>query len=253
MDPLQRSQEELLTTLVHEVQHQADLCDEGQALHQEAPASTPGPGVIDPAPAAAYTHARTELNARHSADRDPSQAPAGPFPLAARLLSVLDSPEVEVGSVHTVVIHPQEAGHAMRLGTLLGEGLVEPGAAWRGPEGSYRGHYGDIVHHAVFDAQFRTFLEDMVTPGQGNGINSLRIQALLPLFQGATFLQFQQAADALDEFDRQWLADRPGSAAFWAQVPDEPAEEEQATWEHWRLCMQYLCVQVLGVDPPATA
>ena len=85
--------------------------------------------------------------------------------------------------------------------------------------GKWTSAYSYVPYFYVLDAKYKKMVDDYDKPQGGNLVNSVRIQAISELLaNNGSSAEIQTAIDALDTADTRILADRSASKPFWEQV-----------------------------------
>ncbi|MCA9516205.1 MAG: LysM peptidoglycan-binding domain-containing protein [Myxococcales bacterium] len=210
-------------TLIHEVQHDADLHDEGEAFHDARGGKERAIHKAD----ASYVNAyQSELRAywANAMFANAAGEPGRVEQLTIRARSPgadLDygtSDDQAPRAVTTGFDNPRQAAIFAHL--LGGKGEAQSRVDWFDADpdsaSNWLTPYGYVAHYYVWDPAFRAMVDAYTVPEGGNLINSVRIQRLVVAAEGGDHRAVLEAAARLDGGDRAYLADEKIAADFWS-------------------------------------
>jgi hypothetical protein len=206
---------EVETTLVHEIQHDADDAGKGERWFQ-----TPAvdPEAVDQAEPWAWNHYQAEFRAywlepRRGVDElPPEDSPSVPFTIGAvypgqdRRTGTDDDVRSQVST--GFANGRQEAIFRHLWHRAPGDVYWDPRTDWTVPN-AY------LPYYYVFDPAFRRMVDELEVPSGGNLLNSPRIELLAQAIEQMDWSAIEAAASQLDAADKRFLADPERSEPFW--------------------------------------
>ena len=219
----ERDVEEILQ---HEVQHDADLHDAGEAFHDAATAQ--GPAKLASSGADFVNLFKSEfrsywMNEVFGAAHDTRVTP---FTVTAvHPGDDLVPGNGDDGRTRTVTTAFQNKRQADIFVQLMGGASNRSRSVWYDHDrGGWLGTYGWAPHYYAQDPNFKAMVDAYTQPEGGNLINSTRIQRLVDAIESGAADRVQAVAAELDANDRAYLSDRRVTKAFWdtAKTLDGP-------------------------------
>ncbi|MDP2309579.1 MAG: LysM peptidoglycan-binding domain-containing protein [Pseudomonadota bacterium] len=222
IDPLAESEGTIVTHLIHEVQHDADQHDTGEAWETKLPG--PDPAALERAPQWVYNVYQTEFRAywlmnqegKAGDDFGLSTDPAGasfnvtvaqPGPDGA--YATADDTSVTVPTAFANARQEAIFNHMFEGGRA--DNVYYDGTNWTQS-------YGYLAYFYGLDPAFKAMVDRYTHPVSGNAVNSPRIQALSDAISAGGITACLAAAQKLDDLDRTYLQDRAQSQPLWDQL-----------------------------------
>jgi hypothetical protein len=220
IDPLSRSEGELVATFVHEVQHDADRSENGQPWEVPQPATHAA--AKDQAFTQVYNHYQSEFRAYwmmnpegSSADRFGNSTDTAVTNVT--ITALLSGPDGTFGTADDISSTVSTAFTNLRQQKIFNHMFKRQtdNIYWNDADGWKREGYAYLPHFYALDPAFKKMVDTYTQPEGGNLINSPRIQALSAALEKGSF---STEAQALEDLDRQYLQDRSRSKPFWDQA-----------------------------------
>ncbi len=218
IDPLKQSEDLLVETLIHEVQHDADQHQSGAAFEAQPPSGATAPGW-------AFNGYQTEFRAYWLENPPGSRADSWPSagdPVGSQITITVNEPgpdgafgtadDVNVATVTTTLKNARQEAILRHLVSPIRAN----GDWWA--NGDWTQSYAYVAYYMGKDPKFLQMVDDLDAPVSGNALNSLRIQALSEAVGVGDIGGITDACGELDGADRAFLSDKSQSKPFWDQV-----------------------------------
>ena len=229
-DPVAHSESTLVETLIHEVQHDADQHDRGDPWTVARPA--PAAAAARRAPAWAINLYLSELRAYWTENPEGSASDA----FGSSSDTGVTDFQIDVAKPKADGTYSGSAADLHSATTAFSnkrqEDIFNHLFAYQSDnrylvDGDWTSSYAYLPFYYVLDPAFKQIVDSYTAPEGGNLVNSVRIQNLSDCVGAGNGTGAVEAANALDEIDRQHLADRVVSASFWKQLADSSLSPEE--------------------------
>lgn len=213
--PSTRAETELVETVIHEVQHDADQHGTDERWDQE---SAEGITTDGSAPNWVYESYRSEFRA-YWLENPPGSIDDDFGDPKGQVAKQLTIPAMVNGAVEMVTTAFVTQRQADIFAHLMGGFPAD--LQWYNPTtGKFFGAYGYVAHFYVADPSFRQFVDSTFELDTGNPLNSVRIQDLSMAIDTGNDGVIEDAVAALDPLDRAVLRDRGTSDAMWKRAAE---------------------------------
>ena len=213
VDPVTKTDQKNIETLIHEVQHDAD---QHGSVWGEMPVTGSGE-----APTWIYNSYMTEFRAYWLENPEGSGADQYASSTGTNVTNINIAAVIDDGSTVTVSTAFQNERQESIFNHLISPNRPA-GDWWDYTNGEWSQVYAYVGYYYAADPAFKAFVDGHATPTAGNAIGSVRIQHLSEVLGAACgnvdMEALALAVRDLDELDHVYLADRAMAEPLWSQA-----------------------------------